>query len=168
MDTGATAVMVARGSYGNPWVFSQAKEILAGKESTVPGLVRRIEAFECHMRLLAACGAHLKRGRSLANWYLKGMPEAAFWRGEANKCTTLDEFRERADQGSYGGGRGSWVLCRVVHARAVPAPRDINRANGRPALSGPRRMRCTCTSRSAPRSAPIATSRPGRRAAMTR
>ncbi len=112
MDTGATAVMVARGSYGNPWVFSQAREILAGKESTVPGLVRRIEAFECHMRLLAACGAHLKRGRSLANWYLKGMPEAAFWRGEANKCTTLDEFlrvsarikeamAEVEDHGSY-------------------------------------------------------------------
>ena len=64
------------------------------------------------MRLLAACGAHLKRGRSLANWYLKGMPEAAFWRGEANKCTTLDEFlrvsarikeamAEVEDHGSY-------------------------------------------------------------------
>ena len=74
--TGARAVMVA----------------LAGMEPLTPGLVTRIEAFECHMRLLAATGAHLKRGRSLANWYLKGMPEAAFWRGEANKCTTLEEF----------------------------------------------------------------------------
>lgn len=91
-ETGARAVMVARGSYGNPWVFRQAKDILAGMELLTPGLVTRIEAFECHMRLLAATGAHLKRGRSLANWYLKGMPEAAFWRGEANKCTTLEEF----------------------------------------------------------------------------
>lgn len=91
-ETGATAVMVARGTYGNPWVFSQAREVLAGREPEVPGYAERIEAFECHMRLLDACEAHLKRGRSLANWYLRGMPDAAFWRGEANKCTTLEEF----------------------------------------------------------------------------
>ena len=91
-ESGAAAVMVARGTYGNPWVFSQARDVLAGHEPEVPGYARRIEAFECHMRLLDACGAHLKRGRSLANWYLRGMPDAAFWRGEANKCTTLGEF----------------------------------------------------------------------------
>lgn len=91
-DTGATAVMVARGSYGNPWVFSQAREVLAGRGPAVPGYVRRLDAFECHMRLLDACGSHLKRGRSLANWYLRGMPDAAYWRGVANQCTTLDEF----------------------------------------------------------------------------
>ena len=55
-------------------------------------LVRRVDAFECHMRLLAATGAHLKRGRSLATWYLRGMPEAAYWRGRANECSTLEEF----------------------------------------------------------------------------
>ncbi len=91
-QTGATAVMVARGSYGNPWVFSQAREVLAGREPLVPGSLRRLRAFECHLRLLDACGAHLKRGRSLANWYLRGMPDAAYWRGQANACTTLDEF----------------------------------------------------------------------------
>ena len=91
-ETGATAVMIARGTYGNPWVFSQARDLLAGCEPETPGYVRRIEAFECHMRLLDACGAHLKRGRSLANWYLRGMPDAAFWRGEANKCASLEEF----------------------------------------------------------------------------
>ena len=91
-DTGATAVMVARGSYGNPWIFSQAKEILAGREPLRVTLVQRVEAFECHMRMLSATGAHLKRGRSLATWYLRGMPEAAYWRGRANECATLDEF----------------------------------------------------------------------------
>lgn len=91
-NTGATAVMVARGSYGNPWVFSQAKELLAGRVPEGPSLARKVEAFECHMRLLAATGAHLKRGRSLATWYLRGMPEAALWRGRANDCTTLEEF----------------------------------------------------------------------------
>ena len=91
-ETGATAVMVARGSYGNPWVFGQSKAILAGSEPSPLGLVQRVQAFECHMRLLDSCGAHLKRGRSLANWYLRGMPDAAYWRGKANECSTLDEF----------------------------------------------------------------------------
>ncbi|WP_322290239.1 tRNA dihydrouridine synthase [Paratractidigestivibacter sp.] len=91
-ETGATAVMVARGSYGNPWIFAQAKQILAGLEPEPVSLVRRVEAFECHMRMLAATGAHLKRGRSLATWFLRGMPEAAYWRGRANECATLEEF----------------------------------------------------------------------------
>lgn len=91
-ETGAAAVMVARGSYGNPWVFSQARTLLDGGQPEPVSLVRRVDAFECHMRLLAATGAHLKRGRSLATWYLRGMPEAAYWRGRANECSTLDEF----------------------------------------------------------------------------
>ena len=81
-ETGATAVMVARGTYGTPWVFS----------GRVPPAEERIRAFECHVRLLEATGAHLKRARSLAGWYLKGMPDAARWRNAAMACTTADEF----------------------------------------------------------------------------
>ena len=91
-ETGATAVMVARGTYGNPWVFSQTRDLIAGRQAFEPSLTQRVDAFECHMRLLAATGAHLKRGRSLASWYLKGMPDAAFWRNRASTCTTLDDF----------------------------------------------------------------------------
>lgn len=91
-DLGAAAVMFARGTYGNPWIFSQAKQVLAGEKPFEPSLLTRVEAFECHMRLLAATGAHLKRGRSLATWYLRGLPEASYWRGRANDCSTLEEF----------------------------------------------------------------------------
>lgn len=81
-ETGASAVMVARGTYGNPWVFS-------GHE---PSVSEKIAAFECHVRLLAATGAHLKRARSLAGWYFKGMPDAARWRNAAMSCVTAEEF----------------------------------------------------------------------------
>lgn len=81
-ETGASAVMVARGTYGNPWVFS-------GHE---PSVTERVSAFECHVRLLAATGAHLKRARSLAGWYFKGMPDAARWRNAAMGCVTAEEF----------------------------------------------------------------------------
>lgn len=81
-ETGASAVMVARGTYGNPWVFS----------GHVPTTAEKIAAFECHVRLLEATGAHLKRARSLAGWYFKGMPDAARWRNAAMSCVTADEF----------------------------------------------------------------------------
>ena len=81
-DTGAASVMVARGTYGNPWVFS-------GHQATV---AERIAAFECHVRLLEATGAHLKRARSLAGWYFKGMPDAARWRNAAMSCVEAEEF----------------------------------------------------------------------------
>lgn len=97
-QTGASAVMVARGSYGDPWVFSRAKTALCGEEPQPVSWARKVEAFECHMRLLAATGAHLKRGRSLSTWYLRGMPEAAFWRGRANECSTLEEFLAVAEE----------------------------------------------------------------------
>ncbi|WP_455136294.1 tRNA dihydrouridine synthase [Thermophilibacter sp.] len=81
-ETGATAAMVARGTYGNPWVFS-------GHEATS---AEKVAAFECHVRLLEATGAHLKRVRSLAGWYFKGMPDAARWRNAAMSCETAEEF----------------------------------------------------------------------------
>ncbi|MBM6775250.1 tRNA-dihydrouridine synthase [Olsenella profusa] len=87
-ETGATAVMVARGTYGNPWVFS----------GHVPSPAERIAAFECHVRLLEATGAHLKRARSLAGWYFKGMPDAARWRNAAMGCVTAEEFLAVADE----------------------------------------------------------------------
>lgn len=97
-DTGASAVMVARGSYGNPWIFSDARAILAGKQPPEHSALERVRAFRCHVRLLAATGANLRRGRSLAGWYLRGMPEAAAFRGRAVHCDTLEDYLAVADE----------------------------------------------------------------------
>ncbi|MBP3894798.1 MAG: tRNA dihydrouridine synthase DusB [Atopobiaceae bacterium] len=96
-QTGAAAVMVARGSYGNPWVFGDAARILEGQSVGDVPIERRIAAFCCHMRLLEATGAHLARARSLAGWYLKGVPHAAQWRDRAMQCSSVDEYLALAD-----------------------------------------------------------------------
>ena len=80
--TGCAAVMVARGTYGNPWVFG----------GTTPTAQQRLSAFACHVRLLEATGAHLARARSLAGWYLKGMPHAAYWRNQAMQCVSVEDY----------------------------------------------------------------------------
>lgn len=91
-STGVAAVMVARGSYGNPWIFSAARALDEGREPAQVGPAERLAAFECHVRLLAATGAHLARARSLAGWYFKGMPYAAEWRNRAMACVTLEDY----------------------------------------------------------------------------
>ena len=91
-ETGATAVMVARGTYGNPWVFGDTRALLTGEAVPKRGWRERLAAFECHVRLLAATGAHLKRARSLAGWFLRRMPDAGRWRNAAMGCTTEAEF----------------------------------------------------------------------------
>lgn len=102
--TGATAVMVARGSYGNPWVFGRAQRMHEGDVSDEPTLAQRIAAFSCHVRLLEATGAHLARARSLAGWYLRGVPHAAQWRERAMHCQSTQDYLALAEAlGAYVG-----------------------------------------------------------------
>lgn len=96
-ETGCSAVMVARGSYGNPWIFS-------GME---PSVGQRISAFACHVRLLEATGAHLARARSLAGWYLRGMPHAAQWRNRAMGCESAADYLALADELARFAGQGA-------------------------------------------------------------
>lgn len=97
LETGTSAVMIARGSYGNPWIFGDARDVLAGRPPAAHDSREKIAAFRCHVRLLEATGANLKRARSLAGWYLRGMPEAARLRGMAVTCQTLDDYLAVAD-----------------------------------------------------------------------
>ena len=104
-STGVTAVMVARGTYGNPWVFDGAKRIAAGEDEPTIPIEERLSAFVCHVRLLKATGAHMARARSLAGWYLRGVPNAAQWRERAMHCNGVEEYCAltealRADMGT--------------------------------------------------------------------
>ena len=90
--TGAAAVYCARGTYGDPWIFADAARMLAGEAVGEHGTDERLAAFALHVRLLEATGAHLARARSLAGWYLKGMPEAAAWRERAMHCDTVGDY----------------------------------------------------------------------------
>lgn len=98
-ETGVCAVFVARGSYGDPWLFDDARRLLAGGSSpTRPTQERRLAAFVCHVRLLDSTHAHLARARSLAGWYLKGFPNAGFWRNKAMSCMSLEDYLALADE----------------------------------------------------------------------
>lgn len=97
-ETGAAACFVARGSYGNPWVFRDAAAALAGEVPAPRSAALRLAAFRLHVRLLVATGAHIARARSLAGWYLRGVPDAAAWRERAMHCVGVDDYLALADE----------------------------------------------------------------------
>ena len=91
-ECGCEQIMIARGTYGNPWIFSDAKALLSGETPREHGLSERLSALRCHILLLDATAAHMARARSLCAWYLKGLPHASTFRNRAMRCVTLDDF----------------------------------------------------------------------------
>ena len=97
-ESGAAGCFVARGTYGNPWVFGNARALAVGESAVPVTPAMRLAAFRLHVRLLVATGAHIARARSLAGWYLRGVPEAAAWRERAMHCATLEDYLALADE----------------------------------------------------------------------
>ncbi|MBL4591048.1 MAG: tRNA-dihydrouridine synthase family protein [Phycisphaerales bacterium] len=52
--TGLAGVSVARGCIGNPWIFRQARDLLAGREPRTPTIAEQREVLEQHFELALA------------------------------------------------------------------------------------------------------------------
>lgn len=91
--TGCDALMIARASEGNPWVFSQVKAHLANRPFAAPSLDERISLALRHIKLLLEIRPHATSYlRKHAMWYLKGVPGAAAARGALSTCSSYEEF----------------------------------------------------------------------------
>lgn len=93
--TGADGVMLARGVFGNPWLFQQALAAIQGQEiPPLPPLAQRcdtaVRQFELAAQHKGERIACLEARKHYA-WYLKGVPHAAYWKGEISKITTLED-----------------------------------------------------------------------------
>src|SRR5690349_15596592 len=80
--TGCAGAMIARGSFGNPWIFAQARDLLAGRAMRPdPGPEERFATALEHARLaLRLQGDSRKTAlefRKHFGWYTKGVPGAA-------------------------------------------------------------------------------------------
>ncbi len=94
-STGADAVMIGRGAMGYPWIFDECRAALEGRELPAPPYSERVRTavkqFERSAEILGERTACLEARKHFA-WYLKGMPRAAFFKGQIMNVTTLEDI----------------------------------------------------------------------------
>jgi nifR3 family TIM-barrel protein len=95
-QTGCAGVMIARGSFGQPWVFNQARALMSGAtEIAAPAVEERFAVALEHARMVQAYeadpeGAAIEFRKHLG-WYVKGLSHSADLR---KKLHQVDSFSE--------------------------------------------------------------------------
>jgi len=92
--TGCAGVMIARGSFGNPWIFAQARALLDGRAKPAdPTPAERLHAALEHARLTIAIeGDTLHSAREFRKhlgWYTKGLHGSAELRARLQQVESL-------------------------------------------------------------------------------
>ena len=98
-ETNCAAVMIARGSFGQPWIFDQTRALLEGKaKPAAPPIERRFEIALDHARMAQAYEAD-PRGAAIEfrkhlGWYVKGIPGSADLRRRLHAVVSLSEVED--------------------------------------------------------------------------
>ncbi len=84
-ETGCDAVLVARGAMGYPWIFREARALLAGEPLPLPPTAREMldTALSHHQLMVEKYGDDhgSRQMRKHYGWYLRCFPHASLWRG---------------------------------------------------------------------------------------
>ena len=95
-QTGCTGIMIARGSFGQPWIFNQVRAMLDGTPPPPePTVEERFDIALTHARM-AQSYEHDPRGAAIEfrkhlGWYAKGLPGSAELRKKLHAVTSLGE-----------------------------------------------------------------------------
>src|SRR5262245_61100694 len=95
-QTGCDAIMIARGSFGQPWIFTQVRAMLEGRAAPpAPSIEDRFAVALKHARMAQDYepdrrGAAIEFRKHLG-WYVKGLPDSADLRKQLHAVTTLGE-----------------------------------------------------------------------------
>jgi nifR3 family TIM-barrel protein len=95
-ETGCDAVMIARGSFGNPWIFQQTRDLLSDRPARpAPGAAERFRVAMHHAKLaleLQGDDRHTAvEFRKHLGWYTRGLPDAAELRKRLFQVTSMAE-----------------------------------------------------------------------------
>ena len=96
-ETGCDGVAIGRAAQGNPWIFEQIRDGLAGKPVRVIPAAEKLDVLLRHARMLAEMkgeGVAVREMRRHVVCYVKGMRDAAKLRTKVNGLLTLDDLQE--------------------------------------------------------------------------
>lgn len=96
-QTRCAGIMIGRGSFGNPWVFGQIRDLLEGKTpETTPGAVARFAVARRHARLQLEIKGDDRRTalefRKHLGWYTRGLPGSAELRAKLHSIESMSEI----------------------------------------------------------------------------
>ena len=94
--TGADGLMVGRSTFGDPWIFREINEAMAGKpvaprpalKSRVAVAVRQFELAQQDLGEHIAC----LQARKHFAWYLRGVPNSSFYKNEISSLNTMEDI----------------------------------------------------------------------------
>lgn len=95
--TGVSAVSVARGCIGNPWIFRQARDLLAGREPAPPTLTEQSRVLQDHFSLCVRVNGPRLAGRLMRKFAIKFShhhPRAEEVKREFVRVNTTEEWGE--------------------------------------------------------------------------
>ena len=118
-ETGCAGVMIARGSFGQPWIFDQTKDLLAGRPKRPDPSVEERFAIAIEHAHMAAAYEPDRRGAAIEfrkhlGWYVKGLPGSADLRKRLHAVNSLDEV-----EGIFGD-----YLATAADRRGTPDSAD--------------------------------------------
>ena len=94
--TGADGIMIGRATFGDPWIFTEARAAIAGKPLPErPALKERIDVAVEQFRL-----AEIEHGEKIAclearkhfAWYLRGVSHSAYYKNQITSMTTMEDI----------------------------------------------------------------------------
>lgn len=99
--TKADGIMIGRATFGNPWVFADAKAALEGEESYVrPVLAKRVDtAVRQFQMAYEDKGEHIAclEARKHFAWYLRGVAYANYYKEQISAIQTMDDIYRIAE-----------------------------------------------------------------------
>lgn len=99
--TNADGVMIARGAMGNPFIFKQIKNYLAGEKIKDPTYDEILDTIRRQYDLSLTFKEErlvINQMRKHVGWYIKGLPQAASYRDRVNKLRTSEEIFNLLDE----------------------------------------------------------------------
>lgn len=97
LETGCDGVLVGRAAQGNPWIFRQILDELAGGEVYRPTPEERYRMILRHASLEAVCKgerAAVREMRKHMAWYTAGLPNSSRMRRRINEMETMTQLAE--------------------------------------------------------------------------